>query len=93
MKFIFIKLIKGYAYLVSPLLGNNCRFTPTCSAYAMQAIEKYGVLKGLALGIKRLSKCHPWNHAPHEDSVPEHIAWRELIGYKRRIEKTCKKTR
>lgn len=84
MKNIFIIFIKTYSYLVSPLLGNNCRFTPTCSAYAIQAIEKHGVLKGIALGIKRLSKCHPWNHAPHEDDVPSCIAWRDLIGYKRR---------
>ncbi len=84
MKKILIIFIKTYSYLVSPLLGNNCRFTPTCSAYAIQAIEKHGVLKGIALGIKRLSKCHPWNHAPHEDDVPTDIAWRDLIGYKRR---------
>ncbi len=70
MKFIIIKLIKGYAYLMSPLMGANCRFSPTCSAYTAQAVEKHGVLKGLFLGIKRLLKCHPWNHAPHDDPVP-----------------------
>lgn len=87
MKKIFVVFIKAYSYLVSPLLGNNCRFSPTCSAYMMQAVEKHGVLKGLALGIKRLSKCHPWNHSAHEDGVPSHIAWRDLIRYKRRISK------
>lgn len=89
MKFILIKFIRFYAYWVSPLLGNNCRFSLTCSAYTTQAIEKHGVLKGLALGIKRLCKCHPWNHSDHIDSVPERIAWSELIGYKRRKKETA----
>lgn len=84
MKFVTTKLIRAYAYLVSPLLGNNCRFSPTCSAYMIQAIDKHGVLKGLVLGIVRLSKCHPWNHDAHDNPVPEHVAWRDLIGYKHR---------
>jgi hypothetical protein len=84
MKFVLIKLIRFYAYLVSPLLGSNCRFVPTCSVYTTQAIEKHGALKGLILGIKRLSKCHPWNHSDPDDSVPTDIAWGEVIGYKHR---------
>ena len=63
MNKLIIKLLRAYKGLVSPILeklfGNSCRFTPTCSEYTIEALEKYGTLKGLALGLKRLSKCHP----------------------------------
>lgn len=58
---IILTLIKGYQLLVSPLLGNCCRFTPTCSNYCQIAVEKYGVTKGLIKGFKRLAKCHPFH--------------------------------
>ena len=54
-------LIKGYKILISPYLGTNCRFHPTCSTYAIEAVEKHGALKGAALSVKRISKCHPFN--------------------------------
>jgi uncharacterized protein len=64
MKDPIIFLLRGYKKLVSPvmvnLFGNACRFTPTCSEYTIEALEKYGTIKGLVLGIKRLGKCHPW---------------------------------
>lgn len=64
MKNILIFILKLYKKLVSPILtvsfGKACRFTPTCSEYTIEALEKYGFLKGLALGIKRLGKCHPF---------------------------------
>jgi len=56
----FILLIRIYKYLISPLLPNACRYTPTCSEYAEQAVRKYGPLKGSWLAAKRLSRCHPW---------------------------------
>ncbi len=59
MKFILIQLLKGYKYFISPLLGNRCRFYPSCSEYMMQAIERFGVFKGVSLGLKRLGRCHP----------------------------------
>ncbi|MDG1721966.1 MAG: membrane protein insertion efficiency factor YidD [SAR86 cluster bacterium] len=59
-KRFFIKIVKAYQYLISPLLGPSCRFTPTCSEYSLQAIEKYGPIKGSWLSIKRVSRCHPW---------------------------------
>ncbi len=63
MNELIIKLLKIYKRAVSPisekLFGNACRFTPTCSEYTIEALEKYGTLKGLALGLKRLSRCHP----------------------------------
>jgi len=56
-----IELVRIYQWFVSPLLGPCCRFYPTCSEYTIQAIRKYGSLKGLWWGIKRISRCHPWS--------------------------------
>lgn len=61
--------IRFYQKFVSPLLGNNCRFYPTCSAYTYQAIEKYGVGRGSWMGIKRIVRCNPWNEGGF-DPVP-----------------------
>ena len=69
IKRFFIGLVKGYQYLISPLLGQNCRYTPTCSEYAIQAIEKYGIFKGFWLSIKRISKCHPWGGSGHDPLI------------------------
>ena len=57
---ILIFIIKFYQYLISPLLGNRCRFLPTCSEYFIQALNAQGFIKGLKLGIKRILKCHPF---------------------------------
>lgn len=59
LAFPFIVLIKLYQWIVSPLLGPKCRFTPTCSQYSLEAFKKYGVFKGLWLTVKRISRCHP----------------------------------
>ncbi len=61
MKKILIVLIEFYQKVISPYLPRNCRFYPTCSQYAKEAIDKYGPLKGSCLAIKRLSRCHPFN--------------------------------
>jgi len=61
--------IKAYQYWLSPLLGKNCRFHPTCSTYAIEAINRFGVIKGSWLASKRILKCHPLN-AGGEDPVP-----------------------
>lgn len=61
IKKIILELIKIYQLLVSPLLGNCCRFTPTCSNYCQIAIEKYGITKGLIKSFKRVAKCHPFH--------------------------------
>ena len=66
----FIFFIKIYQYIISPLLGNSCRFYPTCSNYMMTSIERFGVIKGFWMGFKRLSKCHPF-HEGGCDPVPE----------------------
>ena len=53
-------LIRGYQLVISPLLGSNCRFMPTCSEYAMESLKAYGLIKGTFLTVKRIGKCHPW---------------------------------
>ena len=59
MKWLLIKLVRGYQLLLSPLLGSRCRYFPSCSSYAIEAIEVHGVLRGLLLSIKRIGRCHP----------------------------------
>ena len=56
---ILIKLIKGYQFLISPLLANSCRYLPTCSEYCVESLKTYGFLKGLYMSIKRILSCHP----------------------------------
>ncbi len=70
MQKILIWLIKGYRLIVSPYLAPHCRFTPSCSEYALIAITQHGTLRGFALAIKRLLRCHPW-HPGGYDPVPE----------------------
>ncbi|MCI5060367.1 MAG: membrane protein insertion efficiency factor YidD [Alphaproteobacteria bacterium] len=70
MKFVLIQIIKFYSFVISPLLGKNCRFYPTCSAYAVQAIERHGVFKGMWLASRRILKCHPWYRGNMVDEVP-----------------------
>ncbi len=80
---LFQFLIRGYAYIVSPFLGRSCRFHPTCSSYAHQALEQHGVLKGMILIIRRIFSCHPWSKKNYDDPVPKRFAWRDILGYKR----------
>ncbi|MDR2609902.1 MAG: membrane protein insertion efficiency factor YidD [Clostridiales Family XIII bacterium] len=61
MKTVLIFLIKGYRKFISPFFPQTCRFYPTCSAYFIQALEKYGFFKGSYLGIRRILRCHPFN--------------------------------
>ena len=56
---ILIKLIKGYKFLISPLLGNSCRYLPTCSDYCIEALKSYGLFKGSYMSLKRILSCHP----------------------------------
>jgi putative membrane protein insertion efficiency factor len=58
---LLIALIRIYQFMLSPLLGNVCRFEPSCSRYMVASLRKYGLLRGLARGLRRLSRCHPWN--------------------------------
>ncbi len=70
MRAVLIVLIRGYQLFISPLLGQHCRFWPSCSQYAREAIEQHGVVRGVWLAIRRLLRCHPW-HPGGVDPVPE----------------------
>ncbi|MGH1404158.1 MAG: membrane protein insertion efficiency factor YidD [Alphaproteobacteria bacterium] len=76
-------LIRGYSWLVSPFLGKNCRYSPTCSSYMCEALDQHGVLKGLFLGWRRILSCHPYSKKKHNDPVPKQFAWKDVLGYKR----------
>jgi putative membrane protein insertion efficiency factor len=69
MKAIVLALIRAYRYAIRPLLGANCRFAPTCSEYAQEAIVKHGVFKGTWLAMRRILRCHPY-HSGGYDPVP-----------------------
>ena len=69
INYLFIGLIKVYQYTISPMLGASCRYTPTCSQYGIEAIQKYGPIKGGYLTVKRILSCNPWGGHGH-DPVP-----------------------
>lgn len=70
MKRVFVAIIRGYQLFISPVVGSSCRFYPTCSHYAREAIEKHGAAKGGWLSLKRIGRCHPWNEGG-VDPVPD----------------------
>ncbi len=69
MKRLLKFFIRGYRYLISPLLGNHCRFYPSCSQYAEEAVQRYGVARGSWMAVCRVCRCHPW-HEGGVDPVP-----------------------
>jgi uncharacterized protein len=69
MRKLLVGLIKLYQLCLSPFFGANCRFSPSCSSYAIEAIEQYGALKGGYLAALRIGRCHPWSEGGH-DPVP-----------------------
>lgn len=69
MKRVLLAALAAYRYLFRPLLGANCRFYPSCSDYATEAIERHGALRGVLLALGRVSRCHPW-HPGGFDPVP-----------------------
>ncbi len=69
MQKALIALLQGYRYAISPLLGNHCRFHPSCSSYAIEALQTHGTLKGMWLTTKRLGRCQPWCEGGY-DPVP-----------------------
>ncbi len=69
MKSVLIGALRAYQYLFRPLLGANCRFYPSCSDYALEALTRHGALRGIWLAIRRVGRCHPW-HAGGYDPVP-----------------------
>lgn len=71
-----IALVRAYQVLISPLLGPSCKFYPSCSAYALTALQRFGPLKGTWLAARRLGKCHPWSHGG-VDHVPHRAPRRD----------------
>lgn len=69
MRAVLIALVRGYRLLLSPWWGTQCRFTPTCSEFALEALERHGAWRGTWLTMRRISRCHPW-HAGGYDPVP-----------------------
>lgn len=63
---VLLFLVKFYQYLISPMLAPSCRYTPTCSEYAVLALKKYGAVKGGWLSLKRVSRCHPWHDGGYD---------------------------
>lgn len=80
-KFLLL-LLKGYKRVLSPLLGNHCRFTPSCSSYTYNAIDKHGVIKGVLLGFLRIFRCHPFckgGYDPIPNKFEVKIPWKRKI--------------
>lgn len=75
IKSALLALIRGYRYVLSPWVGNDCRFWPTCSEYAQDAIQQYGALRGGWMMLTRLARCHPYS-AGGVDPVPQSFSWR-----------------
>jgi len=69
MRRVLVWLVKAYRYALSPMLGPSCRFEPSCSCYAVEALERHGAAHGTWLAVKRVSRCHPW-HPGGYDPVP-----------------------
>ena len=69
MKYLLIAFVKLYQGLLSPYIPNSCRYTPTCSQYMIQAVTKYGAIKGGWLGLKRIARCNPWGGHGHDPVV------------------------
>ena len=78
MSYIFVKIIRLYQILLSPILGSNCRYHPTCSQYMIDAINEWGALKGIMLGIKRIAKCHPLGSKGF-DPIPKKVKGKENV--------------
>ncbi|MFT3813164.1 MAG: membrane protein insertion efficiency factor YidD [Acidovorax sp.] len=71
MKALLMALVRLYRFALSPWLGSACRFTPTCSAYALEALERHGAAAGGYLTLRRLARCHPWCAGGHDPVPPE----------------------
>ena len=75
MRYVLIGLLRAYRLLISPLYGQVCRFHPSCSAYALDAVTMHGTLRGSWLAVRRIGRCHPWAAGGY-DPVPTRFTWR-----------------
>ena len=72
MKKLLVWIVRGYQLAISPMLGQNCRFYPSCSQYAIEALQLHGAARGSALTARRICRCHPWNAGGHDPVPPPH---------------------
>ncbi|NNU44789.1 membrane protein insertion efficiency factor YidD [Ramlibacter montanisoli] len=85
---LLVGLIKGYRLFLSPWLGSSCRFTPTCSAYGLQALERHGAAAGAYLAAVRIARCHPWcdgGHDPVPDTPPRLFTRRGVLQQQKKL--------
>jgi uncharacterized protein len=80
MKYILIGFLKLYRQFVSPMYGNVCRFYPSCSAYALEAVQLHGAVRGSWLAARRLARCHPWNPGGYDPVPPRDVSKRGSSG-------------
>ncbi len=73
MRRVLIWLVRGYQIVLSPWIGQSCRFNPTCSNYAIEALREYGALRGSWMALRRIGRCHPW-HEGGDDPVPPKVS-------------------
>jgi putative membrane protein insertion efficiency factor len=73
MKYVLIGLLKLYRLCISPMYGQVCRFYPSCSAYALEAVERHGAVRGSWLAVRRLVRCHPWNPGGYDPVPPKDV--------------------
>ena len=79
MKYPLIWFLRAYRLLISPLYGQVCRYHPSCSAYALESVTRYGALRGSWLGVRRIVRCHPWAAGGY-DPVPRVFTWRTQVS-------------
>jgi putative membrane protein insertion efficiency factor len=77
MRRILILFIRGYQYLLSPFMAPSCRYTPTCSNYSIEAVQRFGFFRGLILSIRRVFSCHPWHEGGY-DPVPTSFTLKKI---------------
>ncbi len=77
MRYVLVAVLRGYRAVVSPIYGDVCRYHPSCSAYALEAVQRHGATKGSWLAVRRVARCHPWA-AGGLDPVPDEFTWRTV---------------
>ena len=78
MTFVLVGLLRAYRRFISPIYGDVCRYYPSCSAFALQAVEQHGAVRGAWLSARRVLRCHPWA-AGGVDPVPDEFSWRATL--------------